>query len=351
MGNVAIEDVTLIYLKSCCIEINVKEQQAFLPAKGLANRHLQTLMPVLLGRFNRMTYIRQELSLPDGDFVDLDWTSIPDNDTTTPIVIIFHGLGGSSRSHYTSALMRAAQHKGWHAVVMNFRGCSGRQNRKARLYHSGETADAGYFIEWLKHRYPLAPRYAVGFSLGGNMLLKLAGEQGNALAVDALVSVSAPIKLDASTRYMIRGLSRLYQSYLLRELKHKVLDKYSQHDYKSLLGLDKHDIVACKDIREFDDLFTSRLHGFEGAQDYYSRCSADAFIEQIARPCLLIHANDDPLAPASILPEQMALPDTVQLEVTANGGHAGYLGGTILRPRFWVAGRALAYFSQFERSE
>jgi predicted alpha/beta-fold hydrolase len=232
---------------------------------------------------------------------------------------------------------------------MNFRGCSGRQNRKARLYHSGETGDAGFVINWLKQQYPSAPLFAAGFSLGGNMLLKLAGEQGASLAVDALVSISAPIKLDTSTRYMVQGLPRLYQSYLLRALKRKVLKKYRLHDYQSIIGLDKRDLAACTDIREFDDKFTSRLHGFEDAQDYYNRCSAYPYIETIARPCLIIHAKDDPLAPSTILPEQTSLPDTVELEVTAYGGHAGFLGGSVFRPRYWVADRIMAYLSQFDQ--
>ena len=325
----------------------MKKHHSFVPAKGMANRHLQTLTPVVLGRFKKMRYIRQEFSLPDGDFVDLDWTSIPDKDNAAPVLIIFHGLEGSSNSHYTSSLMRATRKIGWYGVVMNFRGCSGRQNRKARLYHSGETEDAGYFINWVRQRYPLAPIFAVGFSLGGNMLLKLAGEQGDSLALDALVSVSAPVKLDASTRYMVKGLPRLYQSYLLRALKRKVLNKYRLHDYQSIIGLSKHDLTACRDIREFDNMFTSRLHGFEDAQDYYSRCSAFPFIEQIAKPCMIVHANDDPIAPSSVLPDHKSLPDSVQLEVTEYGGHAGFLGGSIIRPRYWIVERILNYLSQF----
>ena len=134
--------------------MTIKTHNSFFPAKGLVNRHLQTLVPVVLGRFQLMDYVRQELTLPDGDFVDLDWTSIPEDGCTQPILIIFHGLEGSSRSHYCRTLMQAAKKNGWHAVVMNFRSCSGRQNRMPRLYHSGETGDAGFFIDWVSHRYP-----------------------------------------------------------------------------------------------------------------------------------------------------------------------------------------------------
>ncbi len=319
---------------------------SFVPAKGMANRHLQTLIPVVLGRFKKIRYIRQELPLPDGDFVDVDWTSLPDKDGSVPIIIIFHGLEGSSYSHYAKSLMRATHSAGWHGVVMNFRSCSGRQNRMSRLYHSGETEDARYFIDHVKQLFPKSPLFAAGFSLGGNMLLKLAGEQGDALSLHALASVSAPVDLDMSTRYMIQGLPRYYQAYLLRALKSKVLNKYPTHDYQSIIGLHKEDIVACSNIRQFDHIFTSRLHGFDGAEDYYKRCSANSFIADISKPALIIHAEDDPLAPARIY-ANISHADNVQLQVSAYGGHAGYLGGSIRRPQNWVAEKLLAYFAQF----
>ena len=304
------------------------------------------MMPMLLCRSLGGQYIRQELILEDGDFVDLDWNSMPDKASGRPIVMIFHGLGGDSHSHYTRALMQAVSTAGWHGVVMNFRGCSGRRNRAPRLYHSGETGDAGFFIRWLTQQFPLAPLFAVGFSLGGNMLLKMAGEQRDKLALNALVSVSAPVKLDESTRYMLKGFPRVYHAYLLKALKRKFLDKFPDHDYQTLIGLQRRDIIGCKDIREFDHIVTARLHGFTSADDYYQKSSAYPYIEKIETPCLIIHANDDPIAPSFILPDSTALPQQVELEVTAKGGHVGFLGGTIAHPYHWLSDRIMVYFNQ-----
>jgi len=325
------------------------EIDAFRPAAGLGNRHLQTMIPVLSGRSLAVHYTRQELTLEDGDFVDLDWTAMPDRASRLPIVVLFHGLGGDSQSHYTKSLMQAVASAGWVGVVMNFRGCSGRRNKAPRLYHSGETGDAGFFIDWLRQQFPLAPLFAAGFSLGGNMLLKLAGEQKNTLALSALVSVSAPVKLDESTRHMMKGLPRIYQAYLLKALKRKFLQKFPDHDYKSLIDVERQDILKCKDIREFDHLITARLHGFTGAEDYYQQSSAYPYIEQIEKPCLILHANDDPIAPSFILPDSHVLPQQVTLEVTEKGGHVGFLGGTIARPHYWLADRIMHYFSQQQR--
>ncbi|NOY67325.1 MAG: hydrolase [Gammaproteobacteria bacterium] len=327
---------------------NIKE--SFYPAVGLKNRHLQTLTPVILGKYYQVPYVREELILPDGDFVDLDWVNVPDPDCKKPILIIFHGLEGSSQSHYAKSLLHKVRQNNGHAVVMNFRSCSGRENKMPRLYHSGETGDASFFIEWLRQRFPFAPLNAVGFSLGGNMLLKLAGEKGNNLELNAIISVSAPIKLNESTRYMVKGVSSFYQSFLLKQLKQKLLKKYLQYDYQSLIGMGKDDLLGCRNIREFDNLFTARLHGFENAEDYYQRSSAYPYIKKITRPCLIIHAKDDPIAPSYILPSASDIPNNIQLDLTAYGGHVGFFSGSIFKPGYWLADRILTYFSYNEKT-
>lgn len=317
---------------------------SFKPAFGLGNRHVQTLAASLLGRLRPIKYNRQTLTLPDEDFVDLDWLNKPLPSSDNPILVIFHGLEGSSYSHYVRELARFASQADWSVVVMNFRSCSGELNKLARLYHSGETTDATYLLNWLHQNFPQAPLYAAGFSLGGNMLLKLAGEQGDESLLGALVSVSAPIKLNESTQYMLKGLSRYYQSYLLRALKRKAIAKYEQHDYGLLVDLPKYRLQDCQHIREFDDLFTARIHGFDNAIDYYQKNSAFNFLKTIARPTLLIHAEDDPIAPVSILPDADQLPEHIELEISQQGGHAGFLAGSLWRPRFWLPERIFSYF-------
>jgi predicted alpha/beta-fold hydrolase len=316
----------------------------FKPAFGLGNRHIQTLAATFLGRLRPIKYNRETISLPDDDFVDLDWLNMPLPGSDKPVLIIFHGLEGSSYSHYVRELAHLANQEGWSVVVMNFRSCSGQLNKRARLYHSGETADATYIINRLHQNYPGAPLYAAGYSLGGNMLLKLAGEQGNETVLKALVSVSAPIQLNESTLYMQKGLSRYYQWYLLRALKRKAIAKFDQHDYSLLIDLPKHHLMECRDIRGFDELFTARIHGFDGASDYYQKNSAYQFLKTITRPTLLIHSQDDPIAPGSILPDADQLPSHIQLDITSHGGHAGFLGGQLWRPEFWLPGRILDYF-------
>lgn len=318
----------------------------FKPAPGLANRHLQTVAPSLFGRFIPECYTRQELTLPDGDFVDVDWTRRPDSGCNSPIVVLFHGLAGNSHSHYIRALMRALTELEWIGVAMNFRGCSGRCNRLPRSYHSGETGDAGFFISWLAEQFPSAPLMAVGFSLGGNMLLKLAGEQSNTLLLKALVAVSAPLKLDESTRYMTQGFSRFYQAYLLNAMKREFMVKFMDHDYQTLIGVGRQDVINCQGIREFDHLITARLHGFSSKEDYYQQCSAYSYIDKIEKPGLIIHAKDDPIAPSFMLPDISSLPSQVALELTAKGGHVGFFGGTMIKPRYWLVDRIIDYFKE-----
>ena len=320
----------------------------FKPAPGLSNTHLQTLGATLLGRLRPIKYYRETLCLPDDDFVDLDWMNKPYSETSEPILIIFHGLEGSSQSHYVRELALYASERDWSVVIMNFRSCSGRLNKQPRLYHSGETADACYLINWLHQSYPAASLFAAGFSLGGNMLLKMAGEQGDESLIKALVAVSAPIKLQESTQHMLSGLSRYYQRYLLRALKRKALAKFKQHDYSLLIDLPEYRLMECKSIREFDELFTARIHGFDGATDYYQKNSAYRFLNTITRPSLLIHAHDDPISPSSILPDASQISTNISLDINQHGGHAGFLAGQLWHPVFWLPERIIAYFKTIQ---
>jgi len=323
------------------------KQRIFSPATGSSNCHIQTLTPVLLGKFQKVLYVRQELDLPDGDFVDIDWSEVPTRTSTKPIVIIFHGLEGSSQSHYVKSLAQAVNARAWNVVVMNFRGCSGRLNRKPRLYHSGETGDAAFFINWLKQHYPSAPLYGIGFSLGGNMLLKLAGEQGESLLLEKIAIVSAPVKLNECTSCIEKGVGRMYQRYLFSSLKNKLLSKYNHYDYKSLINLDRNDIVNCKDIRGFDNIFTAPMHGYNDAEDYYECNSAYPYIQHIVKPCLIVHSQDDPIAPANVLPDNSSLPDHIELNVASKGGHVGFMGGSLTKPYYWLTDTILGYFSKY----
>lgn len=301
----------------------------FKPAWWLRNPHLQTLWPVLFRRRLRPPLRRERLELPDGDFVDLDWTL---NDSG-PIVIIFHGLEGSSHSHYARGMLSALPRHGMRAVLMHFRGCSGESNRLARAYHSGDTGDIDFLVRTIKTREPDTPLAAIGYSLGGNALLKWLGEQGISAPVQCAVAVSVPFLLHESTAHMNRGLSRLYQWHLLKSLKRGAYRKAAKFTPPAPLR----EINRMKSFYEFDDRITARLHGFEGAMHYYTSSSSRQFLNRIRIPALIVHASDDPFMHPGVIPGKPELSPSVELSLHARGGHVGFVGGAFpWRPRYWL---------------
>lgn len=310
--------------------------------KGFSNPHLQTLLPTFLNRNAKARFVHQTFDLDDGDFLDLAWKQLPSLDAR-PIIIIFHGLEGSVHSPYAFRMMDALDKSGFNSVVMHFRGCFGVQNRLARAYHSGETGDAKAFIASLLKAYPGRPLGAVGYSLGGNMLMKLQGELGEKSPLSAAASVSAPLRLEKTADHINRGASRFYQKVLMDSLKRRLLEKFDHHDYEKIIGLRREDVSVLKSFWEYDDLFTGPIHGFQNAEDYYARSSAQSYLEKITKPTLIIHAEDDPFMPVSVLPDPSILPKNILLEVSEHGGHVGFVGGTILTPKYWLEERILGF--------
>ena len=321
------------------------ETSNFQPAIFAANRHIQTFLPILLRGNSAIHGIYQQLTLPDGDFLDLAWNKIPARMDSKPLVVIFHGLEGSINSPYAKGMMRALDKLGWNVVLMHFRNCSDRVNLAARTYHSGETEDASYFLSWLQESYPQAPLLAVGYSLGGNMLLKLLGDKKTEVPLYAAVAVSVPLLLNVCADQMRSGFSKVYQHYLLQKMKRKLLGKYQQHDYQGLIGLGKKDIHGIKDFWEFDDAFTAPINGFDGAQDYYMKSSSRQYLGGIQIPTLIIHSLDDPFMTPEVIPHENELSDSVCFELSPQGGHAGFVSGHLLKPRFWLEERIPQYFS------
>lgn len=317
----------------------------FRPALGLSNPHLQTLLPFILGKSSNNIYSPQTLELDDGDFLDLSWLGQPENGQ--PVVVLFHGLEGSVDSHYAERLMSALHAQGWSALLMHFRGCSHRPNRLARSYHSGETSDARYLLNWLKKSYPASPLAAVGFSLGANMLLKLQGEYGEQSPLKAAVSVCAPVQLALCAQRLNQGVSKIYQRHLIGGLNKKVVDKSQQFDLEKLIDLKLNEIKKIKTFWQFDDKITSRLHGFNGVDDYYQRCSARQFLKDIRTPTLMIHALDDPFMTRDIVPKEPELADSVELELAQHGGHVGFISGSLRKPVFWLQQRIPEYLSDY----
>jgi len=309
---------------------------AFHPAWWLPGAHLQTLWPALLRRAPAPALRRERVELPDGDFIDVDWAG-----ERGPIVVVLHGLGGSSDSHYARGILRAVVRQGWRGAVLHFRGCSGEPNRLPRSYHAGETGDLRTFLAMLRRREPHTPLAAVGYSLGGNVLLKWLGEQGAAAVIQAAVAVSVPYDLGDAARRLSQGFSRVYERYLLRSLQLTIVRKRARLP----LPWERKDIAAITSLREFDDRITAPLHGFRDADDYYARATCRPHLANIAAATLLIHAADDPFMSPTVVPAGRELSRATKLELSPHGGHVGFIAGERWAPHYWLETRIPAFFA------
>jgi predicted alpha/beta-fold hydrolase len=301
----------------------------YLAPRWLIGGNAQTIWPALFAkRFDGPppSYRRERWDTPDGDFIDVDWQApaagaAPD----APLLVLFHGLEGSSASHYAQAFAHWARAHGWGYAVPHFRGCSGELNRAPRAYHSGDFEEIGWVLQRLRarHRGRLA---AVGVSLGGNALLRWAEEAGDSAAqtANAVCAVSSPIDLAAGGRAIGSGFNRqVYTRMFLRTMKPKALAKLAQHP-----GLfDRQRLHAVRDLYEFDNLFTAPLHGFRDVDDYWKRSSSKAWLPYIRVPTLVLNARNDPFVPAESLPLQRDVGDSVTLWQPRHGGHVGFPGG------------------------
>jgi len=303
----------------------------------LPDGHSQTLWPLLI-KPRPPAYRRERWTAPDGDFVDVDHVDGP---AAAPLVVLFHGLEGSSRSHYASALARAVQARGWRLALPHFRGCSGELNRLPRAYHSGDSAE----IDWLLRRCLAAnsgrPLFAAGVSLGGNALLKWAGEQGEAAArtVFALAAVSAPLDLTACGHHLARGFNQVYTRHFLHTLK-----RISAARLARFPGLfDGSRMATANTLYQFDDAVTAPLHGFAGAADYWQRASSKPWLRHIQVPALVLNARNDPFLPAQHLPLPADVGPRVVLEQPAGGGHVGFVTGSFPGKLDWLPRRLLKF--------
>jgi predicted alpha/beta-fold hydrolase len=313
---------------------------AFRPAWWLPGPHAQTLWPVLCRRRPRLSLRRERLELPDGDFLDLDWTA----GERGPIVLVLHGLEGSSDSHYARGLLATLVRHGWRGVVMHFRGCGGQPNRLARGYCAGDTADMAYVVDWLRRRAPDAPLAAVGYSLGGNVLLKWLSEAGADIPLRAAVAVSTPFVLDSTARRLQQGFSRLYQFHLLHALKRGYRAKF-RHRSDGPVALAA--LATIRDFYAFDDRITAPLHGYAGVHDYYARASCRPGLRHIQVPTLILHALDDPFMRPEAIPETGELSPSVRLELSPRGGHVGFVAGRWpWRAHYWLERRIPTFLAE-----
>jgi len=321
--------------------------EKFQPAIGLKNPHLQTVYASLFRRLSLKNFEIEKFTLSDGDFLECYWQKLDNTQKNTPIVILFHGLAGSYKSPYIQGTMQELKEAGFNSVLMHFRGCSGKENLKPRSYHSGDTQDAYEFISSVKKRFPQAKLFAVGFSLGANMLLKLLGERENNCSLSAAVAVSAPMLLDTCSTYMNKGFSKFYQRLLLKDLKNDLNKKYDKFDMKKYISLNKDDIKKLKTFWAFDNAYTAPIHSFSSAQDYYTKSSSRQFLKFITIPTLIIHAKDDPFMPSSILPKHSEISSAITLEISKYGGHVGFVSGSLFHPKYWMEKRIIKFYKTF----
>lgn len=312
-------------------------RSGFRPAWWLRGPHRQTLWPFLF-RPPPLTGGEQErLDTEDGDFLDLAWFGPADG----PVVLLLHGLEGGLGSHYVRRTVPALTAAGYRACVMQFRGCSGVPNRLARSYHSGDTADLAWVLDRLRAS-GRGPGAVVGFSLGGNVLLKWLGEQGADSGVACAVAISVPFRLGDAADRMATGLSRIYQRYLIDSLVTKCAIKFRQHPAPTTTPLRE-----LRTFRLFDDQVTAPLHGFAGVDDYYRRSSSRQYLPRIATPTLILHAEDDPFMYPLTAPTADELPDAVIFELARHGGHVGFVSGRWpWRTESWFVQRILAWLAQ-----
>lgn len=301
----------------------------------LPGGHAQTIAAAL-GPAPRVAFVRERWITPDDDFVDVDWAGDP---RATRLLVLFHGLEGSSRSHYARRIAALAVASGWRFALPHFRGCSGAPNRHPRAYHSGDSDE----LDWMLRRFAQrgVALHAAGVSLGGNVLLKWLGEQG--AAAPALVrraaAISAPVDLAAAGAALDRGFNRRsYTRLFLATLKAKAYAKLALGQ----LRFDERRLARACTLHEFDDLVTAPLHGFRDADDYWSRAAAAPWLERIEVPTLLLNARNDPFLPAPALERATRrMSGRVLLESPRSGGHAGFPG----RGQ-WLARRILEFLSQ-----
>lgn len=293
----------------------------YVAPRSIPGAHLQTILPARLFPRPKVTYRREKVATPDGDFLLFDWVTPEVADLKAPVLVHFHGLEGSSRSHYAEALMAECVARGYRGVVAHFRSCGGELNLLPRAYFAGDTQENAWVLQTVHERFPAAPLYAVGVSLGGNQLAKCLGDRGKKMNfLTAAVAVGAPVDLVASSESLARGFNHVYDQMFLKTLKEKVLLKARQ--YPEII--DERVIKNCKCLYDFDTIYTAPMHGFVSGMDYWIRCSAKPVLKNVTVPLLLLNAKNDPFMPAWALPTLEEVSEAVYLDFPDEGGHIGF---------------------------
>lgn len=328
----------------------------FKPSWWLKNRHLQTIWGTVFRKGKPLTQSQcWRLELTDGDFIDVDVyldnlsgaasDTEFDSNKKVSTVLLLHGLEGSSDSHYIQGIVQKLISQGRQVAVMHFRGCSNESNRLVKSYHSGVSDDLQSVIQLLAKRQ-LKIDYLVGFSLGGNVLLKWLGENYSAHQIKAAVAVSVPLLLSECANEIDRGFAKVYSSRLLKTLKVKTHAKKTR--FPEAMALTPDDIEKLTTFWQFDEQVTAPLHGFKSASDYYHKVSSRQFLKSIKVPTLIIHAKDDPFMNSKVIPDETELSSAVQFELNQHGGHVGFvMGNKPWRVEYYLDSRIAEFLDQY----
>jgi predicted alpha/beta-fold hydrolase len=313
----------------------------FRPAWWLPGPHAQTVWGRLARGRRIVPFRRESLTTPDGDELLLDHVDGPPG---SPRVLVLHGLEGSSYSVYVQGILHEVARLGWRGIALNFRSCARPAddlsrmlpNRRPRLYHSGETSDLAFVARCLAAREE-APLFAIGASLGGNVLLKWLGENPAQSEIAVAAALAPPYDLAASARHLETAMGRFYVGGFLRTLRRKAVETARRFP-EVAARMDLPRVLAARTFRDFDDAATAPLHGFEGADDYYRRSSCLRYLAAIRTPTLCLSSGDDPFLPRGILDlAREASPAVVDFRTTRRGGHLGWVGGAApWRPVYWA---------------
>ncbi|MAA78707.1 MAG: hypothetical protein CL916_05565 [Deltaproteobacteria bacterium] len=302
----------------------------------LSNPHIQTVYPHLFRKVAAPLLFRERFETSDGDFFDVDMRI----KEKSPIVVLLHGLEGSSMSTYIQGAAELFLQKGWGIAAINLRSCSGEINRRAQFYHSGWFEDLDRLVVSLRRH--LVPIFGLGFSLGGNLMLKYSGSKTRS-SFDAVMAVSAPIDLSSSTHSMRLWPARLYEKRFLRMLQRKMRKKT---DTLLKEGIPVHKAQLAKTIREFDRYLTAHSYGFNDEEEYYQQASALPVLNRIRIPAHLLQSKDDPMLSSLCYPHQNSLPKNITCLYTQRGGHVGFVYGSRKERKYFAQEEAERFFDR-----
>lgn len=318
----------------------VIENSSYRPPILLKNNHVQTVVPTLFRKVDGINYTRERISTPDGDFIDIDISSI----SSDKALILSHGLEGNSQRHYIKGMIKAFHNAGYDGIAFNMRGCSGVPNKRPETYHSGKTEDLHTVIQYILKHKNYKKISLVGFSLGANLTLKYVGEMGSTLhsKVKSAVAISAPCDLISSSIELHKAKNYIYAKRFLISLLKKMDEK---RDIIPPEIWEKRNSI--KTLRDFDNVFTAPLNGFRDAEDYWKKCSCKNFLSGITIPALIINSADDPILGTECYPIKEAQSNkNLFLEITKHGGHMGYITFSD-DGQYWHERRTVQFITDF----